>query len=101
MAHPSGSVVKNSSAMQDIPGLKFRLPGFNTLEKGVASPFQFSGLENSVTEQPGGLQSMGSVKTACNVGDTNSIPGGKLRHLPAHLPDTRQQSPATPARSSA
>ena len=23
------------------------------------------------------------------------------RHLPAHLPDTRQQSPATPARSSA
>ena len=78
MAHPSGSVVKNSSAMQDIPGLKFRLPGFNTLEKGVASPFQFSGLENSVTEQPGGLQSMGSVKTACNVGDTNSIPGGKI-----------------------
>ena len=31
-----------------------------------------------MTEEPGGLQSMGSVKAACNVVDPSSIPGGKI-----------------------
>ena len=57
---PSGSDSKkpacNAEDLSLIPGLG-RSPG-----GGHGNPLQYSCLENSVTEKPGGLQSMGSQR---------------------------------------
>ena len=57
MGFPGGSVVKNPPANtgdpDSIPGLG-RSPG-----EGNDDPLQYSCLENSMTEEPSGLQSMG------------------------------------------
>ena len=47
-------IALNAGDMGWIPGLG-RSP-----EEGNGSPLQYSCLENSMTEEPGGLQSMGS-----------------------------------------
>ena len=51
-------MVKNLPAMQKtrVQSLGWEDP----LEKGNGNPLQYSCLENSMTEEPGGLQSMGS-----------------------------------------
>ena len=50
-------MVKNLPAMQKtrVQSLGWEDP----LEKGNGNPLQYSCLENSMTEEPGGLQSMG------------------------------------------
>ena len=58
---PGGSVVKNlpdnAGDMDSIPG-SGRSPG-----EGYGNPLQSSCLENPLTEEPGGLESMGSQKS--------------------------------------
>ena len=53
-------IVKNLPEMQETWILS--LGWEDTLEKGIGYPLQYSGLENPWTEEPGGLQSMGSQK---------------------------------------
>ena len=58
MASLVDSAVKNPPAMQE---MRVQSLGWeNPLEKEMATPLQYSCLENSRTEEPGGLQSMGS-----------------------------------------
>ena len=56
-------LVKNLSAMQEIAcntGDLGSIPGLGSSPgEGNGSPFQYSCLENSWTEEPGGLQSTG------------------------------------------
>ena len=58
---PSGSVIKNPPAMQDIwvPSLGWEDP----LEEEMVTYFSFLAWEIPWTEEPGGLQSMGSQKS--------------------------------------
>ena len=63
---PGGSVVKNPPANPGDPGLipgSGRCPG-----EGNGTPLQYSCLENP-TEEPGGLQSMGSQKSQTHLSD--------------------------------
>ena len=61
MGIPGGSVVKNPSAKSGDMGL---LPESGSSPgEGNGNPFQYSCLEIPGTEDPGGLQSMGSHKS--------------------------------------
>ena len=52
--------IKNPPAMQE---MRVQSLGWeNPLEKEMATPLQYSCLENFRTEEPGGLQSMGSQR---------------------------------------
>ena len=67
LGFPGSSVVKNPSANAgvsgSIPGLG-RSPG-----EGNGNPLQYSGLENLMDGEPGGLQSMGSQKSQTRFSD--------------------------------
>ena len=55
---PNGSAVKNPPAMQEmwVPSLSWE----DSLEKEIATHFSILAWEIPLTEEPGGLQSMGS-----------------------------------------
>ena len=53
-------MIKNSLAMQETFVLS--LGGEDPLEKREGNPLQYPCLENPMTEEPGGLQSMGSQR---------------------------------------
>ena len=55
---PGGSVVKNPPANTGVPSLG----GEDPLEKGIATPSSAHAWEIPWTEEPGGLQSMGSLR---------------------------------------
>ena len=61
---PSGSVVKNPPAMQET--LVQSLGQDNPLEKGMATHFSILAWRIPWTEEPGGLQSMGSQRVGYN-----------------------------------
>ena len=63
---PGGSVVKNLPAMQEI--WVQPLGGEDPLEKEMATLF-YSCLGNPGTEEPGGLQSVGSQKSWTRLSD--------------------------------
>ena len=59
LGFPGGSVSKESACKAGDPG---SIPGLGRSSgEGNGNPFQYSCLENSKTEEPGGLQSMGSL----------------------------------------
>ena len=60
MAFPDGSVVKNMPAMQEIQVLS--LGQEDSLEKGMAIHCSILAWRIPWTEEPGGLQSMGSQR---------------------------------------
>ena len=60
MGFPSGSVVKNPSAKQET---RVQSLGQETLEKETATHFSILAWEIPWTEDPGGLQSIGSQKS--------------------------------------
>ena len=56
-------MVKNPPAMQETQETRIRFLGWeNPLEGGHGNPPQYSCLENPWTEEPGGLQSVGSQR---------------------------------------
>ena len=57
---PNGSAVKNPPAMQEmwVPSLSWE----DSLEKEIATHFSILAWEIPLTEEPGGLQSMGLQK---------------------------------------
>ena len=55
---PSGSMVKILPAMQETRVWSLSWEG--PLEEEIGTPLQYSCLENPMTEEPGGLQPMGS-----------------------------------------
>ena len=61
MSFSGGSAGKDADACSAVDlGL---IPGLGrSLGEGNGYPLQYSGLENSMTEEPGGLQSMGSQR---------------------------------------
>ena len=60
---PSGSVVKNPPASPGDAGDTGLIPGSGRSPgEGNGNPLQYSCLENSTTEEPGGLQSMRSQR---------------------------------------
>ena len=60
MGFPGGSVVKNPSANAEDTGDMSLIPGSRgSPGVGNENPLQYSCLENSMVEEPGGLQSMG------------------------------------------
>ena len=56
---PWGSAVKNLLAMQETQEMHFQSLGQEDPLVGNGNPLQHSGLENSMDEEPNGLQSMG------------------------------------------
>ena len=64
MGFPSGSAGNNLPAMQVDPGLI--LGGEDSLEKGMATHSSILAWEIPWTEEPGGLQSMGSQRVGHN-----------------------------------
>ena len=57
---PSGSVVKNSPAMQELQEMQFRSLGWeDPLEEGMATHSSILAWRIPWTEEPGGLQSIG------------------------------------------
>ena len=69
VTHPSGSVVKNSSAMQEtwVRPLGRSTETLSSIPGGGhGNPFQYSGLENSMTEESGGLQPTGLKRVGHN-----------------------------------
>ena len=61
MGFPGGSMVKKLPAMQQERQIG-SLGGEDCLEEGMENPLQYSRLGNPWTEEPGGLQSMGSPR---------------------------------------
>ena len=63
LGFPGGSVVKNPPAMQEIQETKVRsLEGEDSLEEGMATHSSFLAWRIPWTEEPGGLQSLGSPR---------------------------------------
>ena len=62
---PGGLVVKNPAANAGDPGDVGSIPGSGRSSEGNGNPFQCAWLENR-TEEPGGLQSMGSQRVGHN-----------------------------------
>ena len=63
MSFPGGSVVKNPPASARDAGDTGLIPGSGRSPgEGIGNPLQYSFLENLWTEEPGGLQSMGSQR---------------------------------------
>ena len=63
MGFPGGSVVKTSAASARHAGDTGWIPGSRRSPgEGTGNPLQYSCLENLWTEEPGGLQSMGSQR---------------------------------------
>ena len=63
MSFPGGSVVKNSSANAGDAGDTGSIPASGRSRGGGNdNPLQYSCLENSTDEEPGGIQSMGSQR---------------------------------------
>ena len=61
MGFQGGSVVKNLPAMQEMQEMQFRSLGWeDVLEEGMATHFSILAWRIPWTEEPGGLQSMGS-----------------------------------------
>ena len=61
MGFPSGSAVKNPSAMQELQETQvWSLDWEDPLQKGMATHSSILAWEIPWTEEPGGLQSMGS-----------------------------------------
>ena len=67
LAFPSGSVVKNPPAVQEIRVCS--LGGEDPLEKEQANHSSILAWEISGTEEPGGLQSMGSQNSHTGLSD--------------------------------
>ena len=64
MEFPSGSVVKNLPANAGATGDVGSIPGLGISPgEGNGNPLHYSCLGNTRTEEPGGLQSMGSQKS--------------------------------------
>jgi len=60
---PSGSVVSNPPAMQEIQEMQVQFLGWeDPLEEGTATHFSILVRRIPWTEEPGGLQSMGSQR---------------------------------------
>ena len=65
---PNGSVVKNSSAMQETQEMWVQsLDLEDPLEEGMATHFGILAWEIPWTEEPGGLQSMGSQRIRLSI----------------------------------
>ena len=63
MGFPSGSVVKNLPATVENAGDLGSIPGSeDSLEKGMATHFSILAWRTPWTEEPGGLQFMGSER---------------------------------------
>ena len=68
---PGGSDSKQSACSAGNPGL---IPGSGRSHgEGNGNPLQYSCLENSCTEEPGGLQSMGSERVGHDWGTNSGI----------------------------
>ena len=67
LGFPDGSVGKESACNAGDTGDEGSIPGSGrSLGVENRNPLQYSGLENPWTEEPGGLQSMGSQGVGCN-----------------------------------
>ena len=68
MGFPSGSAVKNPSAMQELQETQvWSLDWEDPLQKGMATHSSILAWEIPWTEEPGGLQSMGSESNKTEV----------------------------------
>ena len=64
---PSGPVIKNPPAVQETQELQVQsLGGEDPLEKGMATHSSILAWKSPWTEEPGGLQSMGSQRVRNN-----------------------------------